>query len=35
MKNVGIIWTEKLELRYKQHFVENKTDILPHVSEIQ
>ena len=26
MRNVSIIWTEKLELWYKQHFVENKTD---------
>jgi hypothetical protein len=33
IKNMGVVWTEKDKI-VKQHFVENKTEIMQHVLEM-
>jgi hypothetical protein len=35
MKNMSIIWIEKLKLWNEWHFVENNTEIMQHVLEMR
>jgi hypothetical protein len=34
MKNMGVVWPKKDKI-VKQHFVENKTEIIEHVLEMR
>ena len=35
MKNMSIIWVEKIKLWNKWHFVESETEIMHHVLQLQ